>query len=133
MSTTPLLTRNLAAEAGRLARFSVVGVGATLIHLAGAELAVLWKVAPWLAFLLGFLPAFLFSYLGHRHFTFGQGSRGSLIKFLIVALTGLAVGEGVLRLTQPHMHAHLGILVSVVAMPLATYVAARAWAFKPAT
>jgi putative flippase GtrA len=125
------LTRNFVAEAARLARFGIVGLGATLIHLAGAELAVLWKVAPWLAFLIGFVPAFLFSYLGHRHFTFGHAAPGSLIKFLVVALVGVAVGEGVLRLTQPHLHPHLGILVSVLVMPLATYVAARAWAFRP--
>ncbi|MDB5452981.1 MAG: hypothetical protein JWO33_1559 [Caulobacteraceae bacterium] len=131
MSTTPLLTKSLALEAGRLARFGMVGAGATLIHLAGAELAVLWHVTPWLAFLLGFAPAFLFSYLGHRYFTFGHGSRDSLLKFLVVALLGLAVGEGVLHLLQPHMGPHLRILVSVFAMPLATYVAARAWAFRP--
>src|SRR4051812_8146741 len=127
MSTTPLVTRNLVAEAARMARFGVVGGVATLIHLAGAELAVLKHVAPWLAFMLGFVPGFTVSYLGHRYFTFGQGSKGSLARYLIIALVGLAIGEGVLHLLEPHFGPPLRILISVFAMPLATYFAARAW------
>lgn len=131
MSTTAAAPTVL-AEVWRIARFGVVGVAATLTHLACAEAILLLHTPAALSFLLGFLPAFAVSYLGHRYFTFGAGSSGSLLKFLVVALIGLAVGEAALHALAAtgQLGAPLRILISVFLMPFATYFAAKFWAFR---
>lgn len=120
-------------ELFRILRFGIVGGGATVTHIAVANLANWLQVTPWLAFLLGFVVAFGVSYLGHRHFTFGHESKGSLAKFFIVAVLGLGVGELVLHLLEGLDFAPnaVNLTLSVFVIPPATYLAAKFWAFKP--
>jgi putative flippase GtrA len=136
MSTTPLLNRLHLAELFRIARFGLVGVAATgtqaLGSLTAAYLQGGHQAKDWLAILIGFPLAFAVSYIGHRYFTFGHGTKSSMFKFLTVALIGLAVAEAVVPFLRAHFGVYLRILVSVMVMPFATYVAAKFWAFKPA-
>ena len=130
MSTTERMTKNHVAEAWRIARFGVVGVAATGTQAAGSLLAAYLKAHDWQAILIGFVPAFAISYIGHRYFTFGHGSKSSFFKFLTVALIGLAVAEAVLPFLRDHFGVYVRVLVSVLVMPFATYLAAKFWAFR---
>lgn len=116
-----------------MARFGIVGGAATIVTLAVAEgLLLLVKMPGWLALALAFPPGFVVSYLGHRHFTFGHGGRDSLVKFFLVSVSGILVGEACLHLlgAAGALHPALKLLISVVAIPLTTYTAARLWAFR---
>ena len=65
-------------------------VGATTIHLIIAQIVLLINGNPLISSSFG-LPAFVFSYLGHRHFTFGDATRGSITRFLIISMVGFLV------------------------------------------
>ena len=134
MFMTLPLTKTHLAELFRIARFGMVGVAATLTQAGGSLLAAYLQgghhAKDWLAILLGFVPAFAVSYLGHRYFTFGHGSKSSFFKFLTVALIGLAVAEAVLPFLRDHFGVYVRVLVSVLVMPFATYLAAKFWAFR---
>ena len=124
------MTKNLVAEAWRIVRFGVVGGAATVTQAGGSLLAAYLKAQDWQALLIGFVPAFAISYIGHRYFTFGKGSKNSFLKFLTVALIGMAVAQAVLPFLREHFGIYVRILVSVLVMPFATYLAAKFWAFR---
>ena len=118
------------------ARFGVVGLIATLVHLAVAWVANQWfGFGEYMANGTGFAIAFVFSYLGHFYWTFQKQSdhQRSLARFLVVAgcgyaLSNLVVWIVVQRLGQPFEVALLGILLVV---PVSTWVISRLWAFAP--
>lgn len=124
--------QRLIAEGWRILRFGLVGGAATATNSVVSVVTHKLGVVPWLAVILGFVPAFVVSYLGHRHFTFKQGSQGAMLRFFVVALSGLAVGEGVLKglLTFSPLSSSWCVLLSTLSAPAVTYVAARLWAFR---
>ena len=126
-------TPPLRTEVARLVRFGAVGGGATLLHLAIAEAALFLGAEAWLAFLVAFGPAFVFSYLGHRHFTFARGDRQSLPRFFAIALVGLAAGQAMVELSRhvpSDLHPALRLMLGAAVVPAATYFAAKMWAFR---
>jgi putative flippase GtrA len=124
--------QRLIAEGWRILRFGLVGGAATATNSVISVATHKLGVVPWLAVILGFIPAFAVSYLGHRHFTFKQGSPTAMVRFFVVALSGLAVGEGVLQglLAYSPLSSSWCVLLSTLSAPAVTYVAARLWAFR---
>jgi putative flippase GtrA len=124
------------------ARFGAVGVIATVTHVlmftTGIELAGL---APLAANFAAFGIAVLVSFLGHLHWTFGgqiashqrQQQRAALARFIVVALTGLALNSLVVYLVVhlmglPYQYA-IVLMISVV--PLLIFVFLKLWVFHP--
>jgi len=122
----------------RLAKFGVVGLTATAVNAAVFYLLVrnLW-LPPVPAAVAAFVCAFVVSYVGHRHWTFaeqaaGADSRQSLIKFLLTALLGLCCNTFLTwLLTGPFGLPALSGLVSILLVPVLTFVCSKYWAFAP--
>jgi len=131
--------RNLLAAplSVQLARFGVVGIAATATHyLVATGLAA--AVNAYAANLGGYLAAVGLSYHGHKHWTFRDRSRtGSTprpwLRFLVVSLSALGLSEWVLHLglgvlALPPL---VALLLAVLTVPPATFMAARLWVFRP--
>lgn len=118
------------------ARFALVGLGATLVHLGTAWATNRWAgLAPLSANSLGFTLAFAVSYLGHFYWTFGRqaGHRRHFSRFLVTAtlgygLSNLIVWIVAIRLGQSFELALGTILLTV---PAATWIVSRIWTFRP--
>lgn len=127
--------QTMLAEARRIARFGIVGVAATLTHMAVANTALrLLTASPYAASAMGFMVAFGVSYLGHYHFTFaGEGAHGkSLPRFFLVALSGFLASLVVLRGIAGYggVPQAVSLTLSILVIPGLSYLAARAWAFR---
>ncbi|MEJ2125307.1 MAG: GtrA family protein [Alphaproteobacteria bacterium] len=127
--------RTMLAEARRIIRFGMVGVGATLTHIAVANTVLaLVTGSPYAASAMGFTVAFAVSYLGHYHFTFAKnsGHGQSLPRFFVVALTGFLGSLIVLKViaTQGVIPQAVSLTLSILVIPGLTYLAARIWAFR---
>lgn len=125
-----------------LARFGIVGVGATLLHV--AVFAAIIELLMWdemVANTLAFLVAFSLSFAGHFGWTFAnlpsdvrRSAVDALPRFLAVSLLGfalnsLAVGVFARVLNFPYL-ASVGFMIFVT--PLVVFLASRFWAFGTA-
>lgn len=82
----------------KLMVFGVVGVGASVLHIAVAWVVDrLFDPSIFVANLVGFLIAFLWSYIGHYFFTFNstKAHRLAIPRFAVTALSGYAINNGV--------------------------------------
>ena len=117
-----------------LIRFIIVGVGATLIHfITGWFLEYQHQIDLFFANLIGFLVAFIFSFLGHYYFTFRKSNRiqQALIRFFTIACLGFIVNNVVLLICQVSgMNNFWSLLFAVGVMPLASYLFSYFWAFN---
>lgn len=131
-----IAANRLAGEVLQLARFSTVGLAATGVH--AGVLVLLIQVAgtnPLGANAGAFACAFCVSFFGHHAWTFASrlSRRRAVWRFLLVQGTAFAVNN-VLLVSLLRMHALPDLaaaLVSLLVMPLATYLLSRAWAFRP--
>lgn len=82
----------------RIAIFGLVGIGASLIHIAFAALLD-WSLAPsiFLSNTIGYLFGFIWSYLGHYHFTFrsDRDHKQAVPRFALTALMGYLINNAV--------------------------------------
>jgi putative flippase GtrA len=124
----------LAEEFWRLARFSVVGVVATVLHIGVAMIAVAAAGAnPTVAAMIGFTAAFAVSYFGHFRFTFAASGRHRdyLLKFAVSSLASLVLSTGMVWVAT----AILGIdykpalFALAVIVPVCNYLVNRFWVF----
>lgn len=127
--------RAIAAEAGTMARFGLVGIAATAVHTLIALVLTATDMAhPLVANLIAFLTAFTVSFLGHHLWSFRGGRRWArrMIRFLAIALAGLAANSTALAgwLAWVPLPEELGIVVTVALIPLVSYLGARFWAFS---
>lgn len=117
----------------QILRFGLVGGLATLTHLAVATalLAALPAAHPVAVNVVAFLVAFVVSFVGHSRYTFR--TKGSLPKFLIAALTGLAANNlvlvGLIALGAPALPS---LWAATLAAPAVVYVISKTWAFSRA-
>jgi putative flippase GtrA len=129
-------------EAGRywayqLMRFGTVGGAATLTHagvyyyLAAGEL-----LTPFLANFAAYAVAFSISFIGHRHWTFGDARRDrrnnyAIFRFLSVSLSGLAINStAVLLFVNLLGWPHWTPLIVIVGItPIFTFLLNRFWVF----
>lgn len=116
-------------------RFGGVGVLATLMHISVAWLASQTILTnPFQANAAGFMAAFALSYSGHFYFTFGLvgGHRQTMLRFLLVSLAGLALSNAIVWLITVRLGLSFTLSMAAVgiAVPVGSYLIARAWAFN---
>jgi putative flippase GtrA len=124
----------LVGEFWRLARFSVVGGLATVVHIGVAMAAVAAAGAsPTVGTMIGFVTAFLFSYIGHFRFTFAAPGRyrDYLLKFAVSSLASFVLSTGAVWGAT----AILGIdykpalIALAIIVPVCNYLVNRVWVF----
>ena len=118
-------------EVFRLMRFFIVGAGATLLHLSIAAILFLFfhEWSSYVVNLIAFSFALIFSYIGHKKFTFGK--EGSLIKFILVALVGFLINNFFLSIMLHYGNGKfVSIFVSTVLVPAITYIFSLLWVYK---
>lgn len=116
--------------ASRPAKFTLVAGLAAAVHLLTAEGLLMQPpaISVFKANCLAFIPAVLVSYLGHRRFTFAQ--EGSLVRFLLLAVTGFALNNVVLMgVIQAGMPTSLAVLLAAAASPVLMYLGCRRLVF----
>lgn len=129
--------RRLWREAWIAARFGVVGVSATALHLAvAAGLLMLAGAPPLLANTGAFLVAFCLSFSGNYFWTFrAPGNAGrAMRRFLAISGSAFLVNTLVLSalLESGRVAPLIALVLSVAVMPVITYLASRLWGFRPA-
>ncbi|WP_318467731.1 GtrA family protein [Photobacterium leiognathi] len=116
----------------QLNRFAIIGLLATAVHLSVVRLYFFQIQDPseYTANVVGFSIAFLVSYFGHRHFTFGQ--KGSFLKFLAVSLMGFFINNITLAslLKSAMFSGWLAVTISTLCVPIITFILAKFWVFK---
>ena len=132
-----IVTRRLCwprvAWLGQLARFAVVGVAATITHVAVALLATYqFAIPPLQANLAGFIVAVGVSFQGHLRVTFRveNPQRYHLYRFLVLSVMSLAISSlitaiGVLNGADMRL---VMVFVALI-VPLSSFFIARLWAF----
>ncbi len=118
----------------RIARFSLVGVLATAVHVTLAYAARgAFDLAPVTANAVGFCGAFLISYFGHHQWTFARtgNHRAHLARFLVVSMLAYALSHFITVAVTGWMHLNyvLALGVILVMVPPANYVFSSFWAF----
>ena len=118
----------------QLARFGLVGVAATLLHVLVAWLAHKAGAAAFLANALGFVTAFACSYLGHFYWTFGQraGHETRLPRFLVVSGVGFGLTNLIVWLVAERGgHGFETALLAILfVVPACTWALSRLWVFR---
>jgi putative flippase GtrA len=128
---TPLTIKHIK----QLFYFGTVGTLSTLLNsVIFITLVNFFKIPPLLSNLLAFLSAFMVSYFGHSWLTFGKKSHSvvRLVKFLMIALGGLAVNSGFVGLLMHILHqsAYIAILPMIFITPLLMFFINKYWVFK---
>ena len=120
---------------GQVLRFAIVGVAATLTHVAIVLLLVEGGLArPFWANFVAFATAVFVTYFGNHAWTFrlSGGHARHFPRFLPVALAGLALNQGIVylivRVLAWDYRISLALVVTVV--PAITFVLNRQWAFR---
>ncbi|MDW6018302.1 GtrA family protein [Vibrio plantisponsor] len=121
------------AKESRLIRYAVTGGVATLIHITIAFSSVYFFQSPvFIANVLGFSTAFIFSYISQTVFVFRQSidiSNG--VRFFLVQFLSLIVAQLSSEMFVFIGSSYLKIIVVVVILPLVTYVIHKIWTFAP--
>ncbi|GAA5234652.1 GtrA family protein [Verticiella sediminum] len=130
--------RRLWHEAWTAARFGVVGLSATALHLAVASgLITLFAVPPLAANTCAFLVAFCLSFSGNYFWTFRMPGdpRRAIKRFLTISFSAFLVNTLILSLLleSGRLAPVPSVVISVAVMPAITYLASRFWGFKPAS
>lgn len=123
----------MATLARQIPRFAVVGVAATLAHVGVATLLhQLAGASPLAANAGGFAASVLLSYLGNLRWTFERSPHHGYYgpRFLVAALLGFAVGQGIIlvtgRLGWPF---GAGLALVALMVPASSFLLARYWTF----
>lgn len=133
--------QNLKRETAAAGKFAIVGILATLTHaLVAAALLQSGILSAFPANICGFLTAFSVSFSGHYFWSFAhlrQDGKAlkSMIRFLVIAVSGFALNASVLALwlqltPWPDL---LGLMVSIAIVPALSFLGARLWAFSHQT
>ena len=128
---------NKLGELLKAARFAIVGLAATLIHLGVAQGALAAGLATvfW-ANTLGFIVAFVAGFLGHQYFTFNQTAPfwQAFRRYGVIAVGGFIVNNVVLfGLVQGNILSEaVALAIAITIVPVGTFLASRFWGFKEA-
>ncbi|WP_200332537.1 GtrA family protein [Thiocystis violacea] len=120
----------------RLARFGLVGIVATLVHLGVVVSLVESGVLPepLVANLFAFSCAVFVSYYGHNYWTFRQrrGSVPQFLRFLVITVMALGLNQLILYVvTRPlGLDYRIGLLLVLCLVPLFTYALSHFWVFR---
>jgi putative flippase GtrA len=129
------------AEAvSRPARFVVVGLAATLLYAVCAATLSAGETAPMrpaAASVLAYVFAAIFSYLGHKFFTFMSGGahRFEVPRFIALTALGLAVSYvlPVVMSESLGLPVQVPVLLTCVLIPVVNYLVLRHWVFARAS
>lgn len=121
-------------EVWRLARFSAVGVLATAVHIGVAMAAVAAAgVNPTVGSMIGFVTAFVVSYVGHFRFTFAAPGRyrDYLLKFFVSSLASLFISTGAVWVATSILGIDYkpALVALAVIVPVCNYLVNRFWVF----
>lgn len=118
-----------------VSRFTIVGIGATAIHI-----GVVWvligkaEMQPLLANLAAFITAFCFSFTGQYLWTFRSNRNwaSAMSRFFMVSLGAFFLNNVVLvvLLGLQVLPATWAAIISAFVIPLLTYTFGRLWAFR---
>jgi putative flippase GtrA len=124
----------LAEEFWRLARFSVVGGTATVVHIGVAMGAVAAAgTNPTVGSMIGFFAAFLVSYVGHFRFTFAVPGRyrDYLRKFTVNSLASFILSTSAVWVATAILGVDYrpALIALAVVVPVCNYLVNRFWVF----
>jgi putative flippase GtrA len=124
----------LVAEFWRLARFSLVGATATIVHIGVAMGAVaVAGTNPTVGSMIGFVAAFLVSYVGHFRFTFAVAGRyrDYLSKFAVNSLASFILSTGAVWVATAILGVDYrpALIALAVIVPICNYLVNRFWVF----
>lgn len=123
-------------EFGRLFRFGIVGIVATLVY-AGATLFTIeiLHLAPVLSSIVGQLTATGVSYFGHSMFSFAVQAdhKTYLFRFLVILMLTFALNAGVTWLLSDVLQIshRISVAVITVLIPMVNFICNRYWVFLP--
>lgn len=117
-----------------VARFGLVGICATLVHLGVAWLLLRYGFSALFANILAFPPAFIVSFSGHWMITFMKraGVRTALPRFLFISAAGFIINNFALAflITFTPWHNLTKIVFALFLVPISTFLLSNFWAFK---
>ena len=122
----------------RISRFALIGIGSTLIYAVCAFFLSRGQGAgplpATLASVAAYAIAALFSYTGHKYFTFMSGGNHAmeLPRFLLLTASGLIVAivlPGLLT-QMLGIPVSIPILLTCIAVPVVNYIVLGRWVFR---
>lgn len=133
MSAAQRTTAN-AIRVREILAFGIVGAAAFLIHFVLVLMTVPAGLPPLLANVLGFLAAFVWSFVGHARWSFpaeGRPVAPALRRFAVVAVSGFALNESAyaVLLRWTHLDYRVALFIVLCAVAGITWLAGRYWAF----
>lgn len=124
----------LVEEIWRLVRFSAVGGLATVVHIGVAMVTVAANgVNPTVGAMIGFVAAFLVSYVGHFRFSFAVPGRyrDYLLKFIFSSLASFFLSTGAVWVVTAIVGIDYkpALIALAIIVPVCNYVMNRFWVF----
>ncbi|TPJ74363.1 GtrA family protein [Mesorhizobium sp. B2-7-1] len=121
----------------RLLRFLATGIGATLLYaLLAAAFSAATPMKPALGSVLAYALAAIFSYAGHKYFTFVSSGahRFEAPRFAVLTLIGLATSFALPAALSDGLGlpAQIPIALTCLLVPLVNFVVLRHWVFGKA-
>jgi len=121
----------------RPVRFLVTGIGATLLYaLLAAAFSTATPMKPALGSVLAYALAAIFSYAGHKYFTFVSSGahRFEVPRFAALTLLGLATSFALPAVLSQWLGlpVQVPIALTCLLVPLVNYVVLRHWVFGSA-
>jgi putative flippase GtrA len=122
------------AEVARIARFGVIGVGATLVYLgASSILCEIFGFPAVTASAIGQAISALVSYFGHATYSFRVDSNHSfyLVRFSIILALTFAMNVVITWVftSELQISPQITFVVVTILIPIANYVGNRLWVF----
>jgi putative flippase GtrA len=118
--------------------FGLVGFSAMIVHFyAVVAIFIPLNIQPLIANTLGFLIAFIVSYLGHTHLTFHDPNNQhktikSLLRFLGVAIFGFLINQLIfyIMLSFTQLGINVSLAITLILVSGSTYLLSKFWVFK---
>jgi putative flippase GtrA len=118
----------------RLGTFATVGVAATIGYAIIAESLAFLGVRPALASVIAYGICGLWSYLGHKRFTFTSAAPHSIAapRFVVAAAAGLLIAAGAPLLFARFFgpSPYFAVLATCVVAPVVSFVASQNFVFR---
>ena len=131
-----LTVENIRIELGRLVRFGIVGVLASVMYAGVASFIVEFGIGnPVMATIAGQLCAALVSYFGHQRFSFVVASTHSIFawRFMLIFVLTFVMNVGITWLLTANfgISPRVTIAVVTVLIPITNFFCNRFWVFRP--
>jgi putative flippase GtrA len=128
--------RSLSVEVGRIFRFGVVGICATMVYILASIIAnEISRIPPVPASILAQVAAIGVSYFGHSAYSFQVKAdhRAFLWRFLVIAGLNFVVATAVTWLIADiaKFSPRVGIAAVAILIPIINYICNRFWVFMP--